>query len=54
LSLLVEGTAVVTDKLTSAGLEMVGTVDVLGALWVTLAFQRGRGQGIALKLLERS
>lgn len=35
------------------GLETVGTVDAVGTLWVTLAFQRGRGRGIALKLLQR-
>ena len=35
------------------GLETVSTVDALGTLWATLAFQRGRGRGIALKLLQR-
>ena len=36
------------------GLETVNTVDALGTLWVTLAFQRGWGRRIALKLLQRS
>jgi predicted dinucleotide-binding enzyme len=34
-------------------LEYAGLVDQLGALWVHLAFQGGRGRSIALKLLER-
>jgi hypothetical protein len=35
------------------GLEMLPVADALGSLWVTLAFRRGWGRGIALKLLER-
>jgi predicted dinucleotide-binding enzyme len=35
------------------GLESAPVVDALGMLWVTLAFRRGRGRAIALKLLER-
>ncbi|MCB9136563.1 MAG: NAD(P)-binding domain-containing protein [Anaerolineales bacterium] len=32
--------------------DRVQIVDNLGALWVTLAFQRGWGRGVALKLVE--
>ena len=35
------------------GHEMLSVVDALGALWVTLAFRRGWGRGIALKLLGK-
>lgn len=35
------------------GLESAPVVDALGTLWVTLAFRRGRGRGIAFKMLER-
>ena len=35
------------------GVEAVHIVDALGSLWVTLAFQRGMGRQIALKLLKR-
>jgi hypothetical protein len=35
------------------GLDMVSTVDALGTLWVTLAFRRGWGRSVALKLLTR-
>lgn len=34
------------------GLETLTTVDALGTLWVTLAFRRGLGRQVALKLLE--
>ncbi len=35
------------------GPEVLPVVDALGALWVTLAFRRGLGRGIALKLLGK-
>lgn len=35
------------------GSEVIGLVDALGSLWVTLIFQRGYPRGVALKLLER-
>lgn len=35
------------------GLETAPVVDALGTLWVTLAFQQGRGRNIAFKMLER-
>lgn len=35
------------------GQEMLPVVDALGTLWVTLAFRRGWGRGVALKLIER-
>jgi hypothetical protein len=35
------------------GNELIGIVDAVGALWVTLVFQRGHPRGIAFKLLER-
>ena len=35
------------------GLETAPVVDVLGTLWVTLAFRQGWGRSIAFKMLER-
>jgi predicted dinucleotide-binding enzyme len=35
------------------GLNQVQLVDAVGSLWVTLAFRRGMGRGLAFKLLTR-
>jgi hypothetical protein len=51
---LVEGliAAVGVRPVWVGGLETLTAVDALGTLWVTLAFRRGLGRQIAIKLLE--